>query len=797
MSPRYGKSAGTISSLACFVKANLITVDGNNFLDSTLSPPDANTVVNFVDGTRTTSVGYQNFCSATNTAITLPYPQLPTLHNPNVTASSTVDITVSVDGATSAVSSADQFAYVVPTPMPCSRLANDATYSPQPVKCVSSTYEDAGSISVQRDAGMSVPLPNGKDLWIYDDSTEYPSTTTGLDHPPLNKGFVGDSTGTLGTASNAGPKNMCEVRSSAIAAITAPDCSSSSDQPKVFLPEPSSTPQCDYKDNSQLRAANWPSDAVSEPENPWMILITFGSECIDSSSGSPNFTALGQGIVEYDTNPSSLDPHSNSFVTLDGANNTGFLPTLSAPDVDNSENNTNNTVTAGGLVPFFSDGKLWLLSSACATTLSFGICPAHDGSPTGPNDGISVVAYVDAYTPGSGQSQLSTAVHDPSHYSYLEPTTDGSGVVVPCNPALPNGDANCGQDAFNNEVSNRLGVIPGFDGNLWSGADASGVTTLVASTDLTGDYQIYQSQSPPDLTNGEQKWSWSWQASPIVEGRLPGCAGVVGSFSDFGWCYAFYLHPEDSSSGALRLSYYQPGAGAWGHVVQTSIDLPKAPFENLDTATFTAGDNNCFTVQTDPGWKLSFDQAQSTLPNNVSVETDKNCSGRAAATNAIVNGTPANDTTRGTYQLVFHATNGAAQSTMTVTMAVVQNPTFSDPGSCTATDGPDNPLPSTGAIDLTAGGIVKVHTDVAVGCPVSGAEAAQPSQLAYSDRVAPVLSVSGTQPSGVTFTDDGMGGGTFSAAFTVAAGRYLITLTALDPMNDEAVVQPIWLNVEA
>jgi hypothetical protein len=155
---------------------------------------------------------------------------------------------------------------------------------------------------------------------------------------------------------------------------------------------------------------------------------------------------------------------------------------------------------------------------------------------------------------------------------------------------------------------------------------------------------------------------------------------------------------------------------------------------SANSATFTAGAAGSFTVTT-TGLPTPALTESGTLPSGVTFTDNGN--GTAALT-----GTPAAGT-GGTYAITFTASNGVApDATQNFTLTVDEAPAITSASNTTFQNG------VAGSFTVTTTGIP-----------------------------APALTVSGTLPSGVTFTDNGNGTATLSGTST-ASGTYNLTVTA-------------------
>jgi hypothetical protein len=75
---------------------------------------------------------------------------------------------------------------------------------------------------------------------------------------------------------------------------------------------------------------------------------------------------------------------------------------------------------------------------------------------------------------------------------------------------------------------------------------------LIEQTGIDGTFTVYGSAAP------DGPWK------PVVSGRVPACRAAAGYAN---LCRAIIGHPELSTRGQLVLSYFDPAAGAFGHVM--------------------------------------------------------------------------------------------------------------------------------------------------------------------------------------------------------------------------------------
>jgi hypothetical protein len=165
---------------------------------------------------------------------------------------------------------------------------------------VTSSYENA-SRSVVRDDGLSVPLPNGRDLWVFGDTSIYNSNASG--QMALSALIPG------GTAAE-GPYSMESIPSS-LMEVPTPGQSlsmSASNAPTLYMPAPTNVYLPDGSGGRCSSApgrypARWPSGAATIP-NTSEVLVTYAEVCV---TGSFQFDVEGWGFMEYNWQTNGLD----------------------------------------------------------------------------------------------------------------------------------------------------------------------------------------------------------------------------------------------------------------------------------------------------------------------------------------------------------------------------------------------------------------------------------------------------------------------------------------------------------
>jgi hypothetical protein len=277
------------------------------------------------------------------------------------------------------------FALFETTPPPAGASTATASATPAPVL---SQYENASS-SVRRDAGLSVALPNGKDLWIFGDTTIYNNGGSG---PMAIKGFISGGPSAEGAfAAGQIPTSLLEVPSPGSALNW-----SATNPPALFMPTPTNVYLPDgsgglCSPSPGQYSARWPTGAAVVP-NSSDVLVTYSEICVTGAS----FQGEGWGFMEYNWSTNGLDVAPDDVVP----------PSASGSAID-------PTRALGS--PVISNGQVSLFSSVC--TNLFVACSAGQ-------------AY--AATLSSDVATLS----NPASYSVTPISTDSSSTWTPINATV-------------------------------------------------------------------------------------------------------------------------------------------------------------------------------------------------------------------------------------------------------------------------------------------------------------------------------------------------------------------------
>jgi len=186
--------------------------------------------------------------------------------------------------------------------------------------------------TLQRDAGFSVPLPNGKDLWVFGDTGEFTNTGNWT-----ATGFVSGSTfaksrGTRGDT----PRSLknAEIRGGL----------KSEGGPTQFIPAPTDV----YLPNGSQRlcsngggnpySARWPTGAAVL--NGSEVLVSYVDVCVQTPSG---FSAEGWGFMELNWRTNRIRVGPTDVIP----------PTVSGTQISPAQS-LGSPVVANGRVTFFS-----------------------------------------------------------------------------------------------------------------------------------------------------------------------------------------------------------------------------------------------------------------------------------------------------------------------------------------------------------------------------------------------------------------------------------------------------------
>jgi hypothetical protein len=152
------------------------------------------------------------------------------------------------------------------------------------------TRSETSTVTLARDAGMSVALPNGRDFWVFGDTPRYHFAKGKW----TNRGFVAGSSAADGPYARGHiPKPLNEVYLG--------HKRSTKNGPTVFIPPPHNTyfPDGSGRECSRANGAaeegRWPAGVALMPNKSY-VLVTYLLVCVPAV---PNFTVEGWGFVLY------------------------------------------------------------------------------------------------------------------------------------------------------------------------------------------------------------------------------------------------------------------------------------------------------------------------------------------------------------------------------------------------------------------------------------------------------------------------------------------------------------------
>ncbi len=151
---------------------------------------------------------------------------------------------------------------------------------------VNANQETTDGTILQRDAGISVALPNGRDLWIFGDTSSFSADSS------QSNAFIGGSTAAKGRyVPGESPTALKDIK---------PAGSGVSTTPTQFIPTPTDTYMPDGTGracsaaNGAVYTARWPTGAALLDTQT--LLVTYTDVCVTSST---SFTVEGWGFMTY------------------------------------------------------------------------------------------------------------------------------------------------------------------------------------------------------------------------------------------------------------------------------------------------------------------------------------------------------------------------------------------------------------------------------------------------------------------------------------------------------------------
>jgi len=273
---------------------------------------------------------------------------------------------------------------------------------------VNANQETATGTILQRDAGISVALPNGRDLWIFGDTSSFSADAS------QSSAFIGGSTAAKGRyIPGQSPTALRDIQpaGSGIA--------SSARAPTQFIPTPSDTYMPDGSGractpaNGAVYTARWPTGAALLDDQS-QLFVTYTDVCVTSAT---NFTVEGWGFMVFAwkggkirTGPLDVFPPASSGAALPAARSYQS--------------------------PVVSDGQVTLFTSEC--TQLFITCTGGSVTATTVADNLIALATPSSYV---GQPALTvpttkwtpanvTVAAYPSGLRLIEQTSIGGTFVV-------------------------------------------------------------------------------------------------------------------------------------------------------------------------------------------------------------------------------------------------------------------------------------------------------------------------------------------------------------------------------
>ena len=289
------------------------------------------------------------------------------------------------------------------------------------------TETDTGTI-LQRDAGISVGLPNGRDLWIFGDTSSFSADSA------QSNAFIGGSTAAKGRYIPGQSPNALRDIQPAGSGIA-----SSSKAPAQFIPSPSDTYLPDGSGractpaNGAVYTARWPTGAALL-DNQAQLFVTYTDVCVTSAT---SFTVEGWGFMVFSWKASKIRTGPVDV----------FPPAPSGAPLPASRSYAS---------PVVSNGQVSLFTSEC--TQLFVACTAGTVTATTVADNLIALATPSSYVgqpavtvPGTGWTPVNVTVAAyPSGLRLIEQTSIG-GTFVVFSSATPTGP-------WKPEVT---GVLPG------------------------------------------------------------------------------------------------------------------------------------------------------------------------------------------------------------------------------------------------------------------------------------------------------------------------------------------------
>jgi len=155
---------------------------------------------------------------------------------------------------------------------------------------VNDNQETATGTILQRDAGISVALPNGRELWIFGDTSSFSASSS------ASSAFIGGSTAARGRyIPGQSPTALRDVQPAGSGIASA------NKAPAQFIPTPSDTYMPDGSGractpaNGAVYTARWPTGATLLDDQT-QLFVTYTDVCVTSAT---DFTVEGWGFLVY------------------------------------------------------------------------------------------------------------------------------------------------------------------------------------------------------------------------------------------------------------------------------------------------------------------------------------------------------------------------------------------------------------------------------------------------------------------------------------------------------------------
>ena len=160
---------------------------------------------------------------------------------------------------------------------------------------VNANQETTTGTVLQRDAGISVALPNGRDLWIFGDTSSFSANAS------QSSAFIGGSTAAKGRYVPGRTPTALKDILPAASGSSSSSSSSAAKAPAQFIPTPSDTYMPDGSGractaaNGAVYTARWPTGAALL-DNQAQLFVTYTDVCVTSAT---TFTVEGWGWMIY------------------------------------------------------------------------------------------------------------------------------------------------------------------------------------------------------------------------------------------------------------------------------------------------------------------------------------------------------------------------------------------------------------------------------------------------------------------------------------------------------------------